>query len=392
MRIRFLPITCSLLTYMTLLSCGGSNTTMQQTEPKSTNWYISGHLPDDSAGQPSLGLAGPVTGISHHYLLIGGGSNFAGGFPWAGGKKSYYNQLFIYKIVSAANKDTLQLLQKKYELPYSVAYSANCTTAKGIIVAGGENETGLLNKVLLLNIDTTNDQLIIKHLPDLPFPSSAGMLAAIENTLYFAGGGGPTGTSDQLLQLNLDSLGSGWQQLPDLPRAVAYGLLYGLPKQGQLYLVGGRKANKDSTSSLYAAVDAYDIHKKKWMKKPALPYALSAQTGLLVGNKLMVYGGDQGATFHKTEQFILAIAREKDEKRRQILILEKNSLQEAHPGFSPIVLAYDLDKEQWIRADSIPFPSQVTTTAVRFENLVIIPSGEIRAGVRTPAVITHKIN
>jgi Na+/proline symporter len=38
-------------------------------------------------------------------------------------------------------------------------------------------------------------------------------------------------------------------------------------------------------------------------------------------------------------------------------------------------------------ADSIPFAGQVTTTATRWGEDIIIPSGEIRAGVRTPHII-----
>ncbi|HRF24216.1 MAG TPA: hypothetical protein PLR98_08635, partial [Chitinophagaceae bacterium] len=47
-------------------------------------------------GKPSLGYAGPVTGIINNHLIIGGGANFPDSMPWLGGKKKYYDDAFIF--------------------------------------------------------------------------------------------------------------------------------------------------------------------------------------------------------------------------------------------------------------------------------------------------------
>jgi N-acetylneuraminic acid mutarotase len=45
---------------------------------------------------------------------------------------------------------------------------------------------------------------------------------------------------------------------------------------------------------------------------------------------------------------------------------------------------YDTIKDTWEKVGNIPFASPVTTVAVKWNGDVLIPGGEIRAGVRTP--------
>jgi len=62
------------------------------------------------------------------------------------------------------------------------------------------------------------------------------------------------------------------------------------------------------------------------------------------------------------------------------------SLQEGHPGFSRAVILLDTETGTFRKAGEIPGPAQVTTTAVSTPFGIIIPSGEIRPGVRTDAI------
>lgn len=359
---------------------------------RTLSWKVSGHLPDnpDGALSAAAGIAGPVTGVSHGRLLVGGGSNFPDKAPWEGGQKKYHRQMYIYERVD----DSLQWVQPAtpVELPYQVAYSANCSMDQGLVMAGGENESGPLSKVLLLNWDVQNKKLQIEYLPDLPFAVTAGMLTAVGNTLYFAGGNGTDGTSDAFLKLNLDRLGKGsqgWQELPSLPQPTAYGVLYGLDSLGQIYLVGGRKSNTGAPSDLYPSVYQFDLSGNQWTEKSPLPYALSAQTGVTFNQQtLMVFSGDKGKVFHQTELLLLQIASTKDPQEKADLIQKKNKLQASHPGFTGTVLAYQIPQDKWKAVDTIPFPGQVTTSAVMWEHQVVIPCGEIRAGIRSADIVT----
>ncbi len=353
-------------------------------------WKKGGALPEDSAGSPSPGLAGPVAGISGDRLIIGGGSNFPGGAPWEGGKKKYYRRVYVFK----KDADTIVPVKQGLYLPFAVAYSANATTAKGIIVAGGENGKGAVDKVMLLNWDTTAQRLEVRALPVLPRPLTAGACAVINGICYFAGGQNKAIVSDQLYALNLNDLKSGWDTLAPLPHPVTHAVLYGLStaKGPRLYLVGGRKRNQRATSTLYKDVYRFDVKKNRWQQKAPLPYELSAHTGLAENDStLLVFSGDQGRTFHETEVLLEKIAAEKDSESKQRLINEKNDLQRSHPGFKGNVLLYHTRSNTWKQIAAIPFPGQVTTTALKWGDKIIIPCGEIRAGVRTPEIIVGRV-
>ncbi len=114
---------------------------------------------------------------------------------------------------------------------------------------------------------------------------------------------------------------------------------------------------------------------------------ISAATSVAVGaTYLLVISGDNGQTFSQVERFNKAIAEAKSETERQTLQEQKAKLLSNHPGFLKDVLLYNTITDQWHVLDQIPSVGQVTTTAIKWKNDVYIPSGEIRAGVRTPEI------
>jgi N-acetylneuraminic acid mutarotase len=136
----------------------------------------------------------------------------------------------------------------------------------------------------------------------------------------------------------------------------------------------------------------YDVVANSWAEKKTLPYALSAGTGIMINaNNIILFGGDKGVVFNKTETLIAAINAETDLVKKQELIKEKNKLQSQHPGFSKEVLWYNIKNDTWKIIGTIPFDAPVTTTAVKWKSNVVIPSGEIKAGVRSPKILVVKI-
>jgi len=60
--------------------------------------------------------------------------------------------------------------------------------------------------------------------------------------------------------------------------------------------------------------------------------------------------------------------------------------------FSKEILLYNTVKDEWAAVGTVPFETPVTTTAVQYRDQVLIPSGEIKAGVRTPRILAAKLN
>ena len=127
-------------------------------------WKIAAELPSLDGKSRSLGFAGPVTGVYNNVMVVAGGANFPDKMPWQGGKKKYYDDVYVY----LNNKNTLTLYKKRFKLPFPVAYAACTSTPAGIIYAGGENEQGISSKVILLQWDGSNETIISRELPDLP--------------------------------------------------------------------------------------------------------------------------------------------------------------------------------------------------------------------------------
>jgi N-acetylneuraminate epimerase len=355
-------------------------------------WKTAATLPVPSPGSKQPGLAGVVAGLSNDVLLVGGGANFPDAMPWIGGKKKYYSDIYAFEKDAKGN---IRSVDKIFHLPFAIAYVASCTTAKGIVCAGGENENGLSKKVLLIEWDAATNNLSFKDLPDLPFAVTNACIAVNGDDLYLAGGETPDSVSTQLITLDLNNAIGGWKQLTSIPKATSNAVMV-VQSNGDgnsLYLIGGRKKNPNSTSNLYSTVYQFNLRDNQWHEKTSLPYPLSAGTGLAVeGNNILLFGGDRGETFHKTERLIAAINAEKDEVRKQQLIDEKTTLQSTHPGFSREILLYNTIKDNWTSLGLIPFEGQVTTMAVQWGKDVIIPSGEVKAGVRTPNIISGKIS
>lgn len=361
-----------------------------QEQAYTMTWRIAGELPPLPAQKKAFGLAGPVAGVTGDVLLVAGGANFPSRMPWEGGKKKYYAEGFVMKRI---REDAL-LLYKTFALPYPLAYPACVSTTTGIVCAGGENSGGASSKVMLLQWNEQAGNVVIKELPDLPLSLSNAGITAHDNIVYFAGGENSDSTCSGFYSLDITDAAAQWNVLPNLPRAVSHAVVVAQSANGNpfVYVLGGRKKNSNGISDIYATAYAFDLKKRRWEEIRSLPYSLCAGTGIAAGkDEILLFGGDKGETFHKTELLIASINAAADTAKKQDLILQKNQLQSAHPGFSKEVLVYNTITNNWTNTTPLPFEAPVTTTAILWNSEVIIPNGEIRAGVRTPAIWMGKI-
>lgn len=352
------------------------------------DWKIATALPPQPGAEKALGIAGALAGMHNGMLLIGGGSNFPDSLPWLGGKKKYHDEVYVF------DHSGMGFL-KSCVLPFATAYGASTATPQGIVYAGGENEEGISNKVLLIQWNDAEKNIVAKELPPLLLAVTNPSITSDGNTVYVAGGDMKDSVSDQFLSLDLNNRDAGWQTLPSLPKPVSHAVMVMQPDGAHknIYLIGGRKKNTNGISDLYASVYLYDLKKNQWQEKGSLPYALSAGTGIASDSEhILLFGGDRGKTFHQTETLIAAINAEKDEAKKAALNQQKIHVQETHPGFSKDVLQYNATTDEWNVAGTIPFEVPVTTTAVKCGTCVFITSGEIKAGVRTPNILEGKLN
>jgi cyclically-permuted mutarotase family protein len=338
-----------------------------------------------------IGLAGPVVGIINNQLIVAGGANFPDAMPWKGGKKKYYKELFVF----AKKKDSIFSKPVKTELPFSIAYAASCTTPMGIVYAGGENENGISNKVFLIQWKVSQSSLNITSLPDLPEPIANASMTCIGNTIYMVGGESNNATIDSFYSLQLDHLNFGWQTLPKLPKPLSHvvSVIQFVENRKQIFVIGGRTKQKNGLTNFSSDTYSFNIKEHRWVLKNQLPYSIAAGTGIAFSNhSILLFGGDKGDQFNKVENATNEITSENNENKKIELTAIKNQLLATHPGFSKELLLFNTQKNSWQSQGFIPFNTRVTTVAVQWGKELIIPTGEIKAGVRTPKLLTIKIS
>lgn len=362
-------------------------------------WTELTNLPPASDGQKQLGVAGAFTGVHNGVLIVGGGANFPNGMPWEGGKKVYRDEIYV-----------LQKTQDVYEwiaantahLPVKTAYGASATVADGIVCLGGEQENGVSNKAFLMQWNAVKKEIISKPLPDMPVALANAGATSIGNVIYMAGGENNGKPSSQFFALNLSDAAPKWEILPALPVAMSHSVVVTQHngKQPQVYVLGGRSATASGISDLQSSNFTYDPAKKTWRKLADISdgkqvTTCSAGTGVASGaSYILLIGGDKGNVFHQIETFNAQIAKAETAALKQKLQAEKVALLTSHEGFSKDIYLYNTITNAWTTLDALPGPAQVTTTAVKWDNDIFIPSGEIRPGTRTPIItkgsIQHK--
>ncbi len=370
-----------------LIGCAMIKMTGSCVESKVSDLVIdwgSVELPKDQKGISHQGVAGPIVGAIRDYVIIGGGANFPEGMPWEGGSKQYHSSLYIYEW----NGHELKF-RKSDELPFAIGYAGSCSWEDKIYFAGGEDKDGLIQKVY--SIDLMSDlSLTLDTLPSLPFKVSNAGLSCVGGILYLIGGDGERSTSNRILKLAIGR-DENWQEIAQLPEALSN--MVCAASDTHIYIAGGRRKEEGRVSPFSNHLYVFDTEKNRIEKRSDMPRALAAAVGIVQGGRLLVLGGDAGETFHKVETLILEAANEPDSLARLRKIEQKNELQIGHPGFNRQQLVYAIEEDRWeVLSMEFPFEMPVTTTAIALSGKgVVLPSGEIKAGVRTNKIYTGRI-
>jgi len=340
------------------------------------------------------GLAGALSGCIGNRMIVAGGSNFEDNLPWRGGTKLYHDELYI---LTREKDNSLTWSHTKQRLPQPMAYSANVQTDNGFISIGGEDLTKKLD--LVFRLIMVGDSVQFKMLPALPVPLSNAGGALIGSKLFVAGGLDSSGATAHFLSLDLFEDKMKWINLPDLPEPLSHAVLVNQSdgKEDCIYVVGGRN-QIGVTSTFLSNIWKYAPSIGQWTKagilqlKDEAAFGLSAGTGVSFGDRwIILLGGDRGILFNKTEKLNDLLSRLPAGSEKEKLLKDKDIFLSNHPGFSGKIMAFNTITGELLTVGEMPAESQVTTTAFWWNDQVVIPSGEIRPGVRTPLIRGVKI-
>jgi len=369
-------------------------------------WSALPPLPDE------FGFAGPFAGVSGDALVVAGGANFPDGPPWEdkeANKKVWHDRIFVLP------KPDGQWIQCKQRLTPKVAYGVSISTDHGIVCIGGCDAAACSKKVFVLKWDAKNERLIqtdklvgaaddenkVLPLPDLPVPLASMSGAAVGDVIYVAGGHQTMGAdvvgTTNFYRLDLskktDEEEFQWEELPwpegASRRVLSISAAQSDGREKCFYMISGRDrpgiGAKFLTDGWKFSPGDYKAYVKGgsqagenigWhaigntlVDGTPLP-CMMAGCGIDVGvHHVLVIGGDDGEHFGKAEQ-----------------------LKDRHPGFpDDMFYAYHTVTDTWVRAGTLS-KNHVTTVAVKWKNekgkaAIVIPSGETRPAVRSPAVL-----
>ncbi|WP_295720045.1 galactose oxidase [Mucilaginibacter sp.] len=363
-------------------------------------WSVPTQIPAAPGMDMQRGLAGVFTGTSHGVLIVAGGSNFAdGAMPWQGGKKLHYDD--VYVLQKAKGDSFTWLKPKTNHLLQKTAYGASTTIADGVVCAGGETEEAPESStVFMMTWDLKKQDIVFTNLPSLPVSVANACMSSIGRVIYLIGGESGGKPSAKCFTLNLADKNPKWKALAALPVAMSHSVAVTQSngKYPCVYVIGGRSSTASGISALHGYTFCYDPLYNKWIRlgnvsDGKLLTNISAATAVACGaHNILLIGGDKGTIFHQIETYNSLIAKATTDEEKQQLQDQKLALLNNHPGFSKDVYQFNTVNYSWEKVGDLPFYGQVTTTAVKWNNEIFIPGGEIKPGIRTTAISMGKFN
>lgn len=332
----------------------------QQAGPSPLQWKSLPPLPD------KVGFAGAYAGVSNDALIVAGGANFPGNAgPWGTAPKTWYDDVFVLKNPSGSWK-------KAGKLPRAMGYGLSLTTPEGIFCLGGADGTRHYTEAFFLN--WKNGRISTTPLPDLPIPLAYASGALLGDRIYVAGGTSTPADTNALNRFwEFDLHKKQWTELPSMPGDGRMLAVAGA-QDGRFFLFSGvalqaNAATGAAQRSYLKECIAYNRASKTWKRMADLPHAVAAAPSPAYAagqSHLLVVGGDDGAHAQRVME-----------------------LREKHPGFRDEIMAYHSITDTWAslgQGAAAVSTAAVTTPLVVWNGQLVIPSGEVRPGIRTPRV------
>lgn len=382
---RLLPVIFGLLLGISVLS---------QKAYCQIGWDTLAPLPPAYKKVVQPGVAGAFSGINDQVMIVAGGANFPNGYSWEGGVKRYHDDIYLFDFTKGKNGTWVDTILK---LAIPVAYGASVSLKDGIVCIGGRDETKILNSVFRLTYHRPTGKILKEDLPSLPQSLTGLAASSIGNVVYVAGGENEAGATRCFYRIDLDKADAKWETLQTWPGkalinsvlvAQTHGNRYGV------YLLGGKFSKPGKPESFTNEVFEYNPLENEWEKRRGIMNAkkekipLSAGAGLALGNSsIVLVGGNSALVYKGIAQYNYLINRAKTAELKQYHRKKLDSLFIHHPGFDRTIYVYDVVKNNWSEAGVLPYSSPATINAFRIGNEIILPSGEIRPGVRSSRII-----
>ncbi|WP_158866170.1 sodium:solute symporter family transporter [Maribellus comscasis] len=363
-------------------------------------------LPPNTGYFIQPGLAGPYSGVDDDVLIVAGGANFPDKVPWEGGTKVYYNEIFLLQ----KNGDAYSWKKSEAKIPFAAGYGGAVSTPAGLFCFGGNTSNECISESWFINYIPETGAVEITSGPQLPVPLTNFAFAKVDNTIFVAGGISEPGGTSKKIFLSLDISNATpdewkWESLPEWegpPRAFSIAAAQSNGVTNCFYLFSGRNIKQNGEVEILYDAHVYNPLIKQWSlisdgKNKEFP--VMAGTAFPVGASTIAFSsGANGELMLKQMGIEKHIEELKAADKNETVDSELAKVQqkllshlENHPGFGNKVIGFNTLTNKTFELATLPETGQVTTTAVQWGNDFIIPSGEIRPGIRTPKILKIQV-
>ncbi len=345
-------------------------------------WKALPALPDD------YGFGGPFVGVHGEALIVAGGANFSERPLVEGGPKIWHDDVFVLEPGESQWK-------VGGHLPRPLAYGGAASTPGGLVIVGGSDADQVYADAWRLTWSSDSRSLDLETLPPLPMPMAFGSAEAIGETVYVLAGKTTKDDVDvvaKMWSLDLSAPELAWRERSPCPGPPRFKMVTAVQRMGdgrqQLFAFSGSRTGRgedgNPTFEMFTDGHRYDPATDTWQAIAPLPvlpdprpldgvddfaherWPINAASAAPLGpTHIVVFSGSTG-------RYIL------DEQGRV-------RPPEVRPDFARRVLTYHTITDTWTELGRMP-TGVVTTRAVVWNDLVVVPSGETRPGIRTPAV------
>lgn len=346
---------------ISILSVKANTTFEREASMEKFSWSNSLTLPSCNS-MPNKGVAGAYFGFSNDWLILAGGANFPHYYPWEGGTKKWHKTAYI-KQTGSANQEWTVIADA---LPHPLAYGASIQTKEGVLCIGGCDREKCYDDVFLLKVEEGSIE-IDRDWPSLPVPLSNMTASMLDNKIFVAGGQERMDVqvaSKNFFMLDLSNLKAGWKILPTWPGAPRGYAVSAVQSNGFdkcFYLFSGRNYQNDSVDVLTDGY-AYNPRLSSWKKLEGC-FPVMAGAAVSSGANHILFLGSVPKMIDGSNE---------------------------HPGFDNKLRIYHTITSTLIE-QTVPYTVPVTCTVVKDGNILLMGSGEIKPGIRTPHILKGTI-
>lgn len=342
-------------------------------------------------------MAGPFVGVHNDALIVAGGANFPGRKPWDGGQKEWHDEIYVLHKSAAGN---YEWVRKIFHLERPIAYGVSVSTIDGVLCIGGCDADKSYRDVFVLKWNSERQIIEQKRMPYLPLPMSKMGGAAIGNKVYVVCGEVGGKASKVLFSLDLDSKKPAWEKETEFPGDARLMPTVSAQSNGKkecLFVVSGKTPGPLHAIKFFSDAWMYSPSTGKWKKRKdiinGMP-AVAAASAPVGDDRIFIFGGGGSERCSVGERIENGkkIQSATTQAEKDSLTNFNWKLMAEDSGHRQETLIYNTRNDSWTIGAKMPKGSSVVTVqAVKWGDMIVIPSGETRPGVRTARVTVLKV-